>query len=147
MADAKKAAVEVALSMQPHQQESILKEQDAKYKRIAPLAIQRIQFLLEDKAHVLNQAKESGKEVRKQAREHKQALFTDLTKHSSTTGHQWESKGRSVMCQQCKKRLTMYNTAADLQAGKTEECPLPKVIPMVGGADEALQANDSKAAF
>ena len=44
MADAKKAAQEVALSMQPIEQEKILQEQDKKYRRIAPLAVQRAVF-------------------------------------------------------------------------------------------------------
>ena len=109
MADAKKAALEVALSMQPREQEKVLQEQDKKYRRIAPLVIQRIQYLLDDKSHFLDQARESGKQVRQQAREHKRALEKGLVPQTNPAGHQWEHKGRSVQCSQCKKRLTMHN--------------------------------------
>ena len=133
MADAKKAAQEVALSMQPIEQEKIFQEQDKKYRRIAPLVVQRVQFLLEEKTHFLNTARESGKQVRQQAREHKKALFQGLIPQTNPVGHQWEHKGRSIQCSQCKKRLTMHNKATEIQSAAEEACPTPITVPLIGG--------------
>ena len=146
MEDGKKAAQEVALSMQPHEQEAILKAQDGKYQRIAPLVIKRIQHLQEDKTHFLNQARESGKEIRKTAREKKKATFQGLLKGSSSEGHQWISKGCSIQCQQCKKRLTMHNKIEELQQGQTEVCAMSERLSIVGGAPQETDTG-SKASF
>lgn len=144
MADAKKAALEVAWSMQPTEEERCLKEQDNKYQRVAPLAIKRIQHLLEDKTHFLNQAREQGKDNRKKAREHKQALYNALTKSQTPNGHRWDSKGCNVQCRNCTQRLTMHNKAQELQDGAHEECSFPTVMHIKGGGQETIEG-DNKA--
>ena len=45
--DANRAAMEFALSKQPHEVEQELQEQDQRYKHFAPMAAERIRFLLE----------------------------------------------------------------------------------------------------
>ena len=61
-ADAGKAAKEVALSQQPASQEREPHQQDKKYQRIAPLAVQRIRHILEDRNQFMHEAREKGKE-------------------------------------------------------------------------------------
>ena len=147
MADAKKAAQEVALSMQPIEQEQILQEQDKKYRRIAPLVVQRVQFLLKETTHFLNTARESGKQVGQQAREHKKALFQGLIPQTNPVGHQWEHKGRSIQCSQCKKRLTMHNKVTEIQSAAAEACPSPITVPLIRGAHSDSKEVSSKSDF
>ena len=45
--DANKAAMEVAISRRPLEQEKELREQNRKYNRVAPFAVQRIKYLLD----------------------------------------------------------------------------------------------------
>ena len=147
MADAKKAAHEVALSMQPIEQEQILQEQDKKYRRIAPLVVKRIQFLLDEKTHFLHTARESGKQARQQARDHKRTLFLSLVPQTNPEGHQWENKGRSIQCSQCKKRMNMHHKAAEIQSAAEETCPTPLKVPMIGGAPADPKEAGSKTEF
>ena len=133
MADAAKAAKEVALSMQPLEQEKELLEQDQRYKRIAPLAIQRIKHLLSDKQHFLHEARETGKQKRVEARTNKQNALTSLTHNAGQGSHTWVAKGKGVQCATCKKRLTMHSKHQDILAGKTEQCADTPQPPLVGG--------------
>ena len=86
MADAGKAAKEVALSLQPHEQEQELREQDKKYQRIAPLAIKRIKHLLADKTHYMHEAREKGKqkETSSQRTQKRSLQWTQHTTKSCT---------------------------------------------------------------
>ena len=90
--DAGKAAKEVALSLQPSSQEQELAQQDAKYKRIAPLAIQCIRH------HFMHAARETGKAKRAYAREFK--------KEASPQPHTSFQPGRTYMANQ-RSRPTM----------------------------------------
>ena len=123
MADAGKAAREVALSQQPKTLESELHQQDKKYQRVAPLATQRIRHLLEDGSHFMHAAREQGKEKRSQAKELKRAAFNGLSGQSRPGGHDWQPKGRSVQCAQCKERLTLRNAVQAIQAAQAATCP------------------------
>ena len=133
MADAAKAAREVALSHQPREQEQELALQDKKYQRIAPLAIQRVKYLLEDKSHFLHDAREQGKEKRTQAREHKRELYNSLSGQTRPDGHNWQPKGISQQCTLCKARLTMHSSTQDIEAGRTGICPQATSPPIIGG--------------
>lgn len=87
MKDATKAAKEVAMSIRPERLEAELKLTDQKYQKIAPMAIQRIKHIFEDKSHFLHEAKESGKVNREQARAAKSQLFLDIGNHRHDQGH------------------------------------------------------------
>ena len=134
MADAAKAAKEVALSLQPIEQEQELQAQDKKYQRIAPLVIQRIKHLLADKSHFLHEAKENGKQKRNQAREQKREIYNSLTGPQSPEHHQWAAKGTAMQCLQCKARLTMHSKLKDIKDGKDAKCDQAKGNSLVGGA-------------
>lgn len=131
MADAAKAAKEIALSLQPHEQEHELQEQDKKYQRIAPLAIQRIQHRLTDKNHFMHAAREDGKQKRHQASEHKRDVFNSLGTPLSPEHHHWVTKGTAMQCLHCKARLTMHSKLQDIQDGKCAQASRPQ---LVGGA-------------
>lgn len=134
MADAAKAAREVALSLQPLEQEKELKEQDKKYQRIAPQAIERIKHLLSDKQHFLHAAKETGKQKREDAREAKRVAFLQLTHNTQPGQHTWVVKGKGVQCSSCKRRLTMHNKYQDILDGQTAMCDDNPGMSLVGGA-------------
>lgn len=124
-----KLAKEIALSLQPQSQEQELQEQDKKYQRIAPLAIARVKHLLADKSHYTHEARETGKQKRHQAREHKREIYNGLTTPRSPDHHQWVSKGNGMQCQQCKARLTTRSKLQDIQAGqeaKMHTCHWPQ---------------------
>ena len=133
MMDATKAAREVALSLQPLEKEKELRAQDQRYKRIAPQAIQRIKHLLSDKQHFLNEARETGKQKRDEARTEKQEALTNLTHHTAPGKHAWMAKGKGVQCSKCKCRLTMHSQHQEILAGKDEACADNPQPPLVGG--------------
>lgn len=134
LADATKAAKEIALSLQPVTLEQELQQQYETCKRVAPLAIQRIRHLLEDRLHFMREAREKGKE---QARERNRELFNNLTKPARPDGHAWQLKGNSVQCQNCKARLTMRSKRQALREGRQETCPMASGITFVGGQSPA----------
>lgn len=121
--DATKAATEVALAYQPKAEEATLKEQDNKYKKIAPLAIQRIRYLLGTKDHFMHQEREKGKTLRTQTQEQKKQAYNNLGSQAADGSHQWSAKGRAMQCQLCLKRLTLHNKLQDLQQAGQERCP------------------------
>eukprot|EP00913_Durusdinium_trenchii_P035843 g33540.t2 len=121
--DATKAATEVALSLRPLEEETFLQQQDEKYKRIAPLAIKRVQHILDNKDHFMHQARENGKTLRLQKQESKKQAFADLAEISSEGAHAWLLKGRAKQCLHCLKRLTLHAKLEDLQAAAQERCP------------------------
>ena len=96
--DATKAATEVALSLRPHEEEALLKQQDEKYKRIAPLAIKRVQHILDNNDHFMHQAREKGKTLRTQKQESKKQAFADLVETSQDGAYAWLLKGRAKQC-------------------------------------------------
>lgn len=53
----------------------MLKQQDAKYKRVALLAIKRIKYILDTKEHFMHQQREKGKVLRNQTQEQKKMLY------------------------------------------------------------------------
>lgn len=135
LADAGKAAGEVALSLQPVSRETELQNQDAKCKRVASLPIQRIRRILEDNAHFMHETREKGKEKRNQAREHKREPYNQLTKLVRPDSHDWhwQPKGKSVQCQNCKVRLTMHSKPHTITNGQQEACPMASGVVLVGG--------------
>ena len=106
--DACKTAREIALGLQPTSQEEELVQQDEKYKRIAPQAIQRVRYLLEEKQHFLHAARESGKLKREEAREKKKEAYRKLSVPTHPNQHVWEPKGRGLKCKHCKAGVTMH---------------------------------------
>ena len=118
--DATKAATEVALSLRPLEEEALLKQQDEKYKRIAPLAIKRVQHILDNKDHFMHQARETGKTLRTQKQESKKQAFADLVETPQEGAHAWLLKGRAKQCQHCLKRLTLHAKLDDLRAAAQE---------------------------
>ena len=62
--DANRAAMEFALSKQPHDLEQEYQEQDQRYKKYAPMAAERIRYLLETQDYFLHGEKAKGKELR-----------------------------------------------------------------------------------
>ena len=91
-----------------------LKVTDQRYQKIAPLAIQRIRHLFEDKGHFLHEAKETGKKNREQARAAKSQLFLDIGNQRQERGHVWQTKGSGLQCGGCSKRITKHWKMADL---------------------------------
>lgn len=69
--DATKAATEIALALRPHEQEALLKLQDAKYRQVALMAIKRIKYIMDTKEHLMHQEREKGKVLRNQTQERK----------------------------------------------------------------------------
>ena len=122
--------------LQPISQEQELARQDAKYKRIAPQAIQHIRYLLEDKQHFMNAARETGKIKRAEGREHKKEAYLRLSLPTSPEGQIWEAKGRGVKCRQCKEMMTMRNKVAELQDASAAKCPQAASVAVVGGKAE-----------
>ena len=132
--DACKTAKEIALGLQPTSQEEELVQQDDKYKRIAPQAIQRIRYLIEDKQHFMNAARETGKIKRDEAGEAKKEAYRKLSVPSSPNSHVWEPKGRGLKCRQCQATVTMHSKLTDLQDAATAACPKAADIGVVGGS-------------
>ena len=91
--DANKAAMEVAISRRPLDQERELREQDRKYNRVAPLAVQRIKYLLDTPDHFIHEQKAMGKEKRQKTRDEKKALFLEISVTGKEGGHQRKPKG------------------------------------------------------
>ena len=131
--DACKTAREMALGLQPTSQEEELVQQDEKYKRIAPQAIQRVRYLLEDKQHFLHAARESGKLKREETREKKKEAYRKLSVPNHPNNHVWERKGRGLKCKQCKAGVTMHNKLTDLKEAATEICPKAADPGVIGG--------------
>ena len=77
--DSNKAAMEVAISKRPLDQEKELREQDRKYNRVAPIAVQRIKYLLDSPEHFIHAQKKSGKEQRQKTRDQKKALYLEIS--------------------------------------------------------------------
>ena len=140
--DANKAAQEVAISRRPLTQERELREQDRKYNRIAPLAAQRIKYLLDTADHFLREHKTTGKENRQKNREVKKALFQEILTTEVEGGHQWKQKGNGQQCQQCQCRIHQHMTIQQLKNIKDEKCELAQSLPVKGGAasEETKQA-------
>lgn len=67
--------MEMALSLRPESEEDDLRLTDQRYQKIAPLAVQRIRFVIEQKDYFLNQSRETGKANRQKAKERKAQLF------------------------------------------------------------------------
>ena len=141
--DANKAAVEVATSRRPTSQEQELREQDRKYNRIAPLAAQRIKYLLDTPDHFLHEQKTAGKENRQKTRELKKALFLEISVTGTEGGHRWQPKGNGLQCNQCQCRVHQHLTLAQLRQAKEEKCPLATGLSVKGGEPPA----ESKQAY
>lgn len=138
--DATKAATEIALSLRPHAAETELKQQDLKYKRVAPQAIQRICFLMDNKEHFMNQEREKGKVLRNQTQEQKRREYEALQDEEGEGKHQWTMKGRAKQCSLCFKKVTLHNTLAELQAFRQERCQ-GNPTSLVGGQVSANMPN------
>ena len=97
--DANKAAMEVAISKRPLEQEQELREQDRKYNRVAPVAAQRVKYLIDSPDHFIHAQKASGKEQRQKTRDEKKApLYLEISITGKEEGHQWVPKGRGLQC-------------------------------------------------
>ena len=143
MKDATKAAKEVAMSIRPEGLEEELKVTDQRYQKIAPLAIQRIKHLFEDKGHFLHEAKETGKQNRAQARAATSQLFLDIGNHHQEQGHVWQTKGTGLQCGGCSKRITKHWKIADLEAVKNEKCPAVEEPQQKGGNPQGLSKGET----
>lgn len=80
-------AKEMALSLRPEAEEESLKITDQRYRQVAPLAIQRIKYLMETRDHFLKQDREKGKANRQKARDQKAQLFLDIGNQVAEKGH------------------------------------------------------------
>ena len=116
---------------------------DQRYQKIAPLAIQRIKHLFEDKGHFLHEAKETGKQNRAQARAAKSQLFLEIGNHRQEQGHAWQTKGTGLQCGGCSKRITQHWKMADLQAVKNEKCPAVEKLQLTGGNQPSLSKGET----
>ena len=117
--DANRAATEFALSKQPHEVEQELQEQDQRYKQFAPMAAERIRFLLETRDHFMHGQKASGKELRQKARDEKKGLYLEIGVTGHEGGHQWTPKGRGLECRHCKKQIHQQMPMATLKEAKS----------------------------
>ena len=131
--DANKVAREIALSIKPVELEAELKLTDRRYVRIAHLAIKRIRHLLEEKDHFLHQARQTGKENRKKARDTKAQLLLDIGNHQGPRQHQWAPKQRGLQRLKCQKYITKHYKIEALQKVQTEECPAAQASIVKGG--------------
>ena len=141
--DANKAAMDLAISRRPHSQEQELREQDKKYNRVAPLAAQRIKYLLETPDHFIHEQKTAGKENRQKTRELKKALFMEISVAGTEGGHQWKPKGNGLQCNQCQCRVHQHLTLQQLRKAKEEKCELATSLSVKGGE----QQTETKQAF
>ena len=140
--DANKAAQEVAISRRPLDQERELREQDRKYNRIAPMAAQRIKYLLDTPDHYIDEEKATGKENRQKTRDMKKALFLEISVTGFEGGHQWKPKGNGLQCGQCQRRIHQCMPLQQLRQAKEETCELAHSLPVKGGTppEESKQA-------
>ena len=141
--DATKAATEVALAYQPKVEEAILQEQDKKYQKIAPLAVQRIRYILDTKDHFTHQARETGKTLRSQTQEQKKQAYNALTAEQAPGTHSWVTKGRGKQCTLCLKRLTLHSKLPDIIQAGQERCA-GNPGSTLGGADHMQQDTETK---
>ena len=131
--NANKAAQEMAISRRPVEQERELREQDRKYNRVAPLAAQRIKYLLDTPDHYIHEQKATGKANRQKTREVKKALFLEISVTGFEGGHQWKPKGTGLQCSQCQSRIHQHMTVQQLKQAKDEACALAHSLPVTGG--------------
>ena len=138
--DSNKAAMEVAISKRPLDQEKELREQDRKYNRVAPIAVQRIKYLLDSPEHFIHAQKKSGKEQRQKTRDQKKALYLEISVTGKEDGHQWMPKGLGLQCQRCQTCIHQHMPMQQLRAAQEEKCELAQHLPVKGGSGHGDQA-------
>ena len=132
--DANRAAMEFALSKQPRDLEQEYQEQDQRYKKYAPMAAERIRYLLETQDHFLHGEKTKGKELRQKTRDEKKALYLEIGVTGHEGGHQWMAKGRGPQCRHCKKQIHQRMTILPaLKEAKDEKCEVAVGVSITGG--------------
>ena len=125
--------MEVAISRRPLGQERELREQDRKYNRVAPLAVQRTKYLLDTPDHFIHEQKATGKDRRQKTRDEKKALFLQINVTGKEEGHQWTPKRSGLECAQCQCRIHQHMSIQQLRNAKEEKCELAQSLPVKGG--------------
>lgn len=120
------------MALRPHAEETLLKHQDEKYRRVATQAIQRIHYILDTKDHFTHQEREKGKVLRNQTQEQKRSLYASLEQLKGEGSHRWQTKGRALQRSQCLKRVTLHTKLEVLKQVQQEKCQ-GAPAPLVGG--------------